>query len=148
MRDEPEGYNELTFNSLSILKSEHAIETYSIKDIDSKEELFDIDSKEELFYNLYNSCLPYITECIENEDPFELVDFVEDIFEDAEEDLTLEFLIYCTKKDLKTISFVFENLTTEDEDKIKKDIKKEWEGFIEYKKNIDADISNIVQQQS
>ena len=139
MRDKQEGYNELTFNSLPILKSEHTTETYTTKDI---------DSKEELFYNLYNSCLPYITECIENEDPFELVDFVEDIFEDAEEDLTLEFLIYCAKKDLETISFVFENLTTEDEDKIKKDIKKEWEGFIEYKKNIDADISNIVQQQS
>lgn len=139
MRDEPEGYNELTFNSLSILKSEHAIETYSIKDI---------DSKEELFYNLYNLSLPYITECIENEDPFELVDFVEDIFEDAEEDLTLEFLIYCAKKDLETISFVFENLTTEDEDKIKKDIKKEWESIIATKTKIDANILDIVQQQS
>jgi spore coat polysaccharide biosynthesis protein SpsF (cytidylyltransferase family) len=135
MRDEPEGYNELTFNSLPILKSEHITETYTTKDI---------DSKEELFYNLYNSCLPYITECIENQNAFELVDFVEGIFEDAEEDLTLEFLIYCIKKDLQLMHHIFNYIEKEHEDSIKEQI----EDFIEYKKSIDADISNVLERQS
>lgn len=135
MRDEPEGYNELTFNSLSILKSEHTTETYTTKDI---------DSKEELFYNLYNSCLPYITECIENQNPFDLVDFLEGIFEDAgEEDLTLEFLIYCVKKDLQSMHHIFNYIEKEQEDSIKEKIQ----GFIEYKKSIDANISNFLEQQ-
>lgn len=127
MTDEPEGYNQLTFNSLPILKSEQ--ETYTTKDI---------DSKEDLFYNLYNLSLPVIKECIEDEDPFGLVDFVEGIFEDAEEDLTSEFLIYCIKKDLQSMHHMFNYIENEDS------IKEQIEGFIEYKKSIDANISNIV----
>lgn len=127
MTDVPEGYNELKFNSLPILKSEQ--ETYITKDI---------DSKEELFYNLYNLSLPVIKECIEDEDPFSLVDFVEGIFEDAEEDLTSEFLIYCIKKDLKSMHHMFSY--------IEKDSPKEQiEDFIEFKKSIDANISNVLE---
>ena len=127
MTVEPAGYNELTFNSLPILKSEHTKETYTTKDI---------DSKEELFYNLYNLSLPVINECIENENPFDLVDFVEGIFEDAEEDLTLEFLIYCTN--LQSMHHIFNHIENEDS------IKEQIEGFIEYKKSIDANIASIV----
>lgn len=134
MRDEPKGYNELTFNSLPILNSEQ----YTTKDIDK-----DIDSKEELFYNLYNSCLPVIKECIEDEDPFGLVDFVEGIFEDAEEDLISEFLIYCIKKDLQSMSHMFNYIEKEHEDSIKEQI----EDFIEYKKSIDANILKVVEKQ-
>ena len=128
MRDEPEGYNELKFNSLPILTNEERCSTK------------DIDSKEELFYNLYNLSLPVIKECIEDEDPFGLVDFVEGIFEDAEEDLTSEFLIYCIKKDLQSMHHMFNYIEKEHEDSIKEQIQ----GFIEYKKSIDANISNIV----
>ena len=131
MTDEPEGYNELKFNSLPILKSEQ--ETYTTKDI---------DSKEELFYNLYNLSLPVIKECIEDEDPFGLVNFVEGVFEDAEEDLTSEFLIYCIKKDLQSMHHMFNYIKKEHEDSIKEQI----EGFIEY--NIDANISNVLEKQS
>ena len=133
MTDEPEGYNELKFNSLPILKSEQ--ETYTTKDI---------DSKEELFYNLYNLSLPVIKECIEDEDPFGLVNFVEGVFEDAEEDLTSEFLIYCIKKDLQSMHHIFNYIEKEHEDTIKEQI----EDFIEYKKSIDANISNVLEQQS
>ncbi len=135
MRDEPEGYNELTFNSLPILTNDE--ET-------TKDTTKDIDSKEELFYNLYNLILPVINECKENENAFGLVDFVEGIFEDAEEDLTLEFLIYCIKKDLQSMHSIFNYIEKENENSIKEQI----EHFIATKKRIDADISNVLERQS